>query len=1099
MPIKKIQRQQLDEALTNFLDAIRLYIIEKMSFNYPDDWGLIYAQSLSPFHKKVWNNGLMEGKSPKELIDFGHLKQFVIDNKQYFREDFKRQTGMLPTWFEEISLVRNNWAHNHDIELDDAIRALGTMVRILQFIGMDEVGEKIKNFRLSFFPEKIKIVEKEVVINSVDRGESIVAKGPLLPWFMNVRPHEDIERGNLDESVFAANLGDVALGTGREVYLNPEQFFPKTYFTAGLKNLARQVIRGLNGNQEAENRVISLQTGFGGGKTHSLISLYHLVRKGKDIVNWELTSDIIDEIEKPEFENANLAVVTNSTNDPTQGRTIEGVHIKTIWGELAWQLGKGDKEIFEIIRKNDENRTAPKGLFKKVLEKTAPCLILIDELADYCVVASGVPVGALTLSDQTISFIQELSESISGSNQCVAVVTLPASPLEVASSEKGHQILVSLNNRLSRVGKDTKPVEGDEIFEVIRRRLFEDLGDKAEIEKVVKHYYDNYKTLDYNHEIPQYAARPDYKERIRKAYPFHPELIDIFEKRWASHSDFQRTRGVLRMLGSIVADLWKRQSNLTGSHGLIHLSDMNLGNLDAITSQIKKLWGNGFDAVISADVSGNNSNAFKIDSNKQEYRKFGITQGVATAIILGTFGSDGTKKGLNIQEIKLMVLKPDTYNHNSINGVLDALESEAHYLYYSEAANIKRYWFHTRPNINILINQAKGDVQRSTLEQEIINRIKTREKEFSLFNVLVAPSDDLPEQTRLTLVVAHPSLIVNEDVLNGKLRSYIEKVASKRGNYERIYKNTILFLVTTELGINQLHIELRELIACNKIKTDYAGQLSQEQKNDLLEKIKELNKKVDRSICIAYSLVIKAGVKGEIEKLYIKQFKDIIDVQFNINILQLLKDEEWLLEGVGFGKLQEVNLIPTVENPVRVKDIYEAFLRYNDKPMITGVQAIQTSLLRLCNGRQVAVAQGESGNFTKIYLGEGIPFFDVTSPDFWLVDKSFYQSETQEILKPEKPKKPYQEGGGIKSPDVGNETPTLTKEFRAVTISGKVDVANYSQVFTSFINPLMKNNVEINITIKGKTTNVAPLTENSQQYKIIKESASQLGLNFEAE
>jgi hypothetical protein len=1096
MSVNKTQNQQLGEALQSFLEAIRFYIIEKLSVNYPEDWGLIYVQSLSPFHKKHWDNGLLDGKSPQELIDFGHLKQFTIDNKQYFREDFKRQTGMLPTWFEEIASVRNEWAHQHEIELDDALRALGNMIRILQAVGMEEIAEKIKKIRLGFYPEKIKVVEKQIMIDSTPT-EPVIAKGPLLPWFMNVRPHEDIERGNLDESVFAANLGDVALGIGREVYRDPEQFFPKTYFTAGLKNLARQVIKGLNGNEEAENRVISLQTGFGGGKTHSLISLYHLVKKGKEIVDWELTADIIDEIGKPQFENANVAVVTNTTNDPTQGRTGDGVHINTIWGELAWQLG--GKDAYEIIRQNDENRTAPKGLFKKVLEKTAPCLILIDELADYCVAASGVPVGALTLSDQTISFIQELSESMASSNHCVAVVTLPASPLEVASSEKGHQILISLNNRLSRVGKDTKPVEGDEIFEVIRRRLFEDLGDNTEIEKVVKHYYDYYKTLDSNHEIPHYAARPDYKERIRKAYPFHPELIDIFEKRWASHGDFQRTRGVLRILGSIVADLWKRQSSLAGSQGLIHLSDMNLGNLDAITSQIKKLWGNGYDAVISADVSGNNSNAFKIDNNKQEYRKYAITQGVASAIMLGTFGSDGAKKGLNIQEIKLMVLKPDTYNHNSINGVLDALESEAHYLHYSEAASIKRYWFHTRPNINILINQAKGDVQKTALENEIISRIKMREKGFSLFNVLVAPSDDLPELTRLSLIVAHPSLIVNTDVVNGRLKPYIEKVASKRGNNERIYKNTILFLVATEIGINQLHIELKELMACNKIRTDYAGQLSQEQRNELSDKIKELNRKVDRSVCVAYSLIVKAGAKGQIETLHIKQFKDSIDLQFNANILQLLKDEEWLLDGVGFGMLQMQGLIPSPETTVKVKDLYEAFLRYNDKPMVTGVQAIQNSLLRLCNGKQVAIAQGEPGNFTKIYLGTSVPFFDVTSPDFWLVDKSLYQPETPEIPVPEKPPVPYPEKGGTDRPNAWNEDPTITKEFKTVTISGKVDVANYSQVFTSFINPLMKNNVEITITIKGKNTNAAPLAENSQHFKIIKESASQLGLNFEAE
>lgn len=1100
MPIDKIQTKQLGDALQSFLEAIRLYIIEKMSYNYPDDWSLIYSQGLSSFHKKFWDEGLMDGKSPKELIDFGHLKQFVIDNKHYFKEEFKRQTNLLPSWLEEIANTRNAWAHQHDIELDDALRALGNIIRILQSIGMDEIAEKVKEIRIGFYPEKIKIIEKEVpAMGSTIESIVALAKGPLLPWFMNIRPHEDIEHGNLDESVFAANLGDVAMNRGRDVYLDPEKFFQKTYFTAGLKNVARQVIKGLNGNEEAENRVISLQTGFGGGKTHSLISLFHLVKPGKKIVDWEMTSDLISDIGKPIFEQANVAVFTNTTNDPTQGRTVDGVHIQTIWGELAWQLG--GKDAYEIIRPNDENRTAPKGLFKKVLEQVSPCLILVDELADYCVAASGVTVGALSLSDQTISFVQELSEAIASTNHCVAVITLPASPLEVASSEKGAQILVSLNNRLSRVGQDTKPVEGDEIFEVIRRRLFEDLGDAAEIEKVVNHYFEFYKTLHFNHEIPQFAARSTYKDRIRKAYPFHPELIDIFENKWASHSDFQRTRGVLRMLGSIVADLWKRQSNLGGSQGLIHTSDVNLGNLDAITSQIKKLWGNGYDAVISADVSGNNSNAFKIDNNKQEFRQYGIAKGVAATIMLGTFGSDVAKKGLGIQEIKLLTLKPDTYNHNSVNGAIDTLEAEAHYLYYSDVGEVRRYWFHLRPNINILINQAKGDVIKDALEQEIKNRLKSKENGFNLFKPLVAPSDDLPEQTRLALVIAPPSLLVNADVVNGKLKPYIEKIANKKGNSERIYRNTMLFLVPTEIGMNQLHIDLRELMACTKIKSDYSGQLSSEQKTDLNTKVSELNKKVDKSISVAYCLVVKVGAMGKIEKLQIRQFKDTIDVQFNANILPQLKDEEWLLEGVGFGKLNELHLIPSVDNPVKVKDVYEAFLRYNDKPMITGVTAIQNSLLRLCNNNQVAIASGQPGNWGKIVLGE-TPFgFDVTSSDFWLVDKSLYSAPTPDIpgtpAPPLPPPYPGPTDGGTK--DIPEEPKPTEKVYKSIKISGKVDVANYNQVFTSFIYPLMKNNVEVTVTIKGKNTAAAPLSDNSTQFKITKESASQLGLNFEVE
>lgn len=110
-----------------------------------------------------------------------------------------------------------------------------------------------------------------------------------------------------------------------------------------------------------------------------------------------------------------------------------------------------------------------------------------------------------------------------------------------------------------------------------------------------------------------------------------------------------------------------------------------------------------------------------------------------------------------------MTLKPDTYNHNSVNGAIDLLESEAHYLYYSQMGETRRYWFHLSANINILINRANGDVLKPSLEQEIINPISARTKNFNLFNTLMAPSDDLPEQTRLTLVIAHPSLLVNAD------------------------------------------------------------------------------------------------------------------------------------------------------------------------------------------------------------------------------------------------------------------------------------------------------------------------------------------------
>src|ERR1017187_1151953 len=142
----------------------------------------------------------------------------------------------------------------------------------------------------------------------------------MTPWFKNVKPHKDIRDGRLDESIFAANLAEVAAGTGREIYTNPEMFFSKTFFTAGIKNIAKRVILGLNGGQDSENRVISLQTGFGGGKTHTLISLYHLAKWGKKAIKSEYTKELLEATGPPKFDTAHIAVFTNSTNDPAQGR-----------------------------------------------------------------------------------------------------------------------------------------------------------------------------------------------------------------------------------------------------------------------------------------------------------------------------------------------------------------------------------------------------------------------------------------------------------------------------------------------------------------------------------------------------------------------------------------------------------------------------------------------------------------------------------------------------------------------------------------------------------------------------------------------------------
>jgi hypothetical protein len=1088
--MKTYNQDSLNKALGLFIDAFRHYVVATLYNHYKDNWVSEYYNQLSDQQKHFWDEGVRAGSSPETLIDYHNLYVFALGFKPLFRNDFGKSTNKLKTWLDDISEVRNKTAHYQDLDDIKAEQAFNNMILIAQALKMSELEEAVKDLKESNTKDKSPkpAEEKRAEYNS----------SSLMPWFQNVRPHFDIRQGNLDESVFAANLAEVALGRGREIYQNHANFFEKTYFTSGLKTVAKRVIKGLNGEEDAENRVISLQTGFGGGKTHTLISLYHIAKLGSKIANSEFSKALVKETGLPKFEKANIAVFTNTTNDPTQGRNVEGLNIKTVWGELAYQLG--GIEAYNIIKANDEARTAPKGLFKQVLERNKPALILIDELADYCVAASGIAVGASSLADQTISFLQELSEAVSGTNNCVMVATLPASEAEVANSAQAAQILTSLSNRLTRVGSDTKPVADEEIFEVIRHRLFENLGNESQIENTINAYSTLYNELWT--ELPSAAPKIEYKEKLRKSYPFHPELIDMFRIRWASNHDFQRTRGVLRLLASIVSDLWKRQNNLVGVNALIHTSDLDFNNLDALSGQLKKLYGNGYDAVITADIAGTSSNAFKIDDNKPEYGHHKIACGIASTILLGSFGATSSNKGISIKEIKLCTLKPNAYNHNSVNGALDLMEGHAHYLYHTSAGvSDKRYWFHTKPNINILINQAKNEIKEPELNTEILKRINIKTNSITLFNVLVAPSEDIPEQQKPTLVILGPEHYANPETVNGKTKPYIKKLATKKGNSDRIYRNTMLFLVCSEIGISKLRKDVSEYLACEKIKNEYHGQLEAEQKDEIKKKIEDFSKQVSASLVSAYSIVVKYSAADGIDKLIIKNFRDSLDIQINSNLQELLKTEEWLLESVGLGTLRNNNLYPLNEKPIKVKDIYEAFLRFDDKPMITNVTAIQDSLQRYCVNGEFVIASGEPDDFTKMFYKEPVPFFDVTDSTYWLVDKNQYKTAeqpTKKVNEPDITAQPTDTESTQPTP-IGNDEEGDIKNLNSITISGKVDLANYQQIFSSFIMPLKDNQVEIEIKIKGTSNSGFPITENSTQYKITKESASQLGLDFEVE
>ncbi|MDX2128855.1 MAG: DUF499 domain-containing protein [Chloroherpetonaceae bacterium] len=1079
--INNHQRDILFKAFGTFLEAMRDYFSGKFSNAFGVSWPKEYERILNSGQLQNWQEGIAGGINPKGLIDYPHLKQIAIQFKEHLRSDFKNDVTQLPTHFETMKDVRDKLAHFQDINQDEYNDVFIQMKKVLGKLKLDELKAELS------------LLQDGKPEASTKKAKPSPTLFQTQPWFNVVKPHSDIAQGRLDESVFAANLSEVALGSGPEVYNNPVLFFSKTHITEGLKNLAKRVVMGLNGDEEADNRTIQLQTNFGGGKTHSLISLLHLCKNGNRLIEGsQVVNELFNGIAAPKFEKANIAVFTNATNDVSNGRRVGDLHIQTLWGELAYQLC--GKDGFEIVQKNDKELISPSSeVFKQVLIKAQPALILIDELTDYCVKASARVVGKSTLGEQTVSFMQALTEAVTQVKQAVSVVTLPSSAEEAGTSDASIAMLTSLSKRVGRLSNDTMPVSDDEIYQVIRRRLFDFAGNEEDIVQVASQYVDFYQTIA--KEVPSNASKSNYKDRIQKSYPFHPELIDIFKNRWASSSQFQRTRGVLRLLALLVSDLWKRKDSLSGGNLLIQTSDVNLDNLEGYRAQIQRLYGNGFSAVLSADVLGSISNSAKLDLEKNGYGSGRFAQTVTSCILLNTIGADGANKGVSVQELKLQLLSPNGINHNTVNTALDDLEACAYYLYYAQNGNQKRYWFHIKPNLNILINQAKSDISTDEIYAEVIRRIKDKTKSVQHFNILVDPSTDVSEQKKLTLIILNPRHTYSNRSFVHDTQTQITSIATKKGSTARTYANTILFLLPSEEAMLKLNELVRVYLAAVKVNSEYIGQLETEQKHELKKKIEDSSKILESGISTAYSVVAKHHTREGIKILILTEPKDSLDSQIDFTLKKKLIEEEWLLEGIGINLMQRLNVFPTPEKSIRLTDCYESFLRYNDFPMILNESVFSNSILLYCLNKQFCIGSGDGKTWNKIYFGETIPFLKIDDESYWILDKSSF---VEPSVSPQPIPTPIPRSENPLQPPVPLPPVEPLNKINRLTVSGDVSLEHYTELFRCFIAPFTKNghkvDISINFTIKSSESN--SLEENSPLVNAAKEAAMQLGLRL---
>ncbi|HOK48085.1 MAG TPA: DUF499 domain-containing protein, partial [Bryobacteraceae bacterium] len=446
----------------------------------------------------------------------------------------------------ELRDVRNRWAHQKAFSTDDAYRAIDSVSRLLSAVSADvETIEQMKAEILRVkFEEQVRSQRRKEADAAV-KGQPVAG---LKPWREIVTPHPDVASGRYQQAEFAADLWQVFLNEGPDEYREPVEFFRRTFITEGLQKLLSNALVRLAG--QGGDPVVELQTNFGGGKTHSMLALYHLFSglPAGQLPGLEAVTQMAGVSQPPRVRRAVL--VGNRISPADVHRKPDGTVVRTLWGELAWQLG--GKEGYEMVRTADEKGVSPGDTLRQLFKKYEPCLILIDEWVAYArqlYNKSDLPAGDF---DAHFTFAQTLSESAKLASKTLLVVSIPASQNEIGG-EGGQAALERLKNVIERVETSWRPASAEEGFEIVRRRLFQPITDPdlfVARDTVVRAFIDEYrKNLQ---EFPSEASKGDYERRMKAAYPIHPELFDRLYNDWSTLDKFQRTRGVLRLMAAVI-------------------------------------------------------------------------------------------------------------------------------------------------------------------------------------------------------------------------------------------------------------------------------------------------------------------------------------------------------------------------------------------------------------------------------------------------------------------------------------------------------------------------------------------------------------------
>lgn len=721
-------------------------------------------------------------------------------------------------------------------------------------------------------------------------------KMSLEPWYKIVTPRPEVRKGrsfNPDE--FAIALEQVVAGTAPSDYLDPKQFFARTVFTRALRDHLGLVIRRLRGQTEDTAPVLTLITQFGGGKTHTLTALYHLVKSPKVAEKDLGVRAVLFEEGKLVIPETKVAVLVGNAWDPREGR-------ETPWIDIARQLA-GDAGVAVLGPRAKISPPGTETLTELFQLAGGRVLILCDEVLN-------LVNRHRYLADQLHSFFQNLTVALTGTTQCAAVISLPRSQVEMTDFDRVWQEKISKVVR--RVARELIANDESEIAEVVRRRLFEAFGPKVRtsIHEAAQAYaawcYERRAQLP-----PEWTAvdasssegkAMEHLQRLfEDCYPFHPATLSVFRRKWQTLPQYQQTRGTLAMLAQWVAWAYREGYEKARPEAFIGLGSAPLENDSFRATVLGQLGEHRLIHAIETDISGENSRARSLDGDAKGNLK-DIHRRVAATILFESSGGM-VDKAAHIPEIRFGIGEPGL-DTTSIDNAASALEGRAFYL---RKVGRDGYRFGFKPTLRKVVAERRAALDEAEIRKVEREAIRKEFDKGTSLPIISFPKDGtgIPNAPRLTIVIGDPDTPYSEVI-----RPDLARWTKERSKTDpRLYPGALIWCLKKDSHDLQEKVELA--LAWKQVKEEVedgtlGGDFETSERQEIIGNLRGAEEEVKEEVWAGYRFVVIYDPKGtdSLHMIDLGAGHASAGQTLATRIMTAMKSEGYLNENVGGGYIE---------------------------------------------------------------------------------------------------------------------------------------------------------------------------------------------------